>query len=136
VPATSEYAVDPLAHVHVSDIASKQVRMMRHDQTAGDALAKIAAGNLHHQGYPVVEGEKLIGVVTRTQLLAAEPEHHLASLIQREPLTITRRETARAAASRMAHADVGRIVVVDDKGRPIGIVTRSDLIAAFARARR
>ena len=136
VPATSEYDVDPLAHVHVSEIASRELRVMRHDVTAAEAIADLDQRGLRHQGYPVVEGDRLVGVVTRTMLLAATPTTRVDAMIDRVPVTARPRETARAAAIRMAHADVGRIVVVDDASRPVGIVTRSDLIAALARARR
>ena len=135
-PSTSEYDVDPLAHVQISEIASRELRVMRHDVTAAEAIVDLDQRGLRHQGYPVVEGERLVGVVTRTLLLAADPATRVHAMIDRPPVTARPRDTARTAASRMAHDDVGRIVVVDDLARPIGIVTRSDLIAALARARR
>ena len=44
-------------------------------------------------------------------------------------------ESCRTAAERMVQSDVGRIVVVapDATDRPIGIVTRSDLLKARSR---
>ena len=52
-------------------------------------------------------------------------------LIDREPVVVRPSDTARAAVTKMAEHDVGRVIVVQGDNIPIGIVTRSDIVAAF-----
>jgi CBS domain-containing protein len=55
-------------------------------------------------------------------------------LVMREPITAFAWESCRTAAERMAQNGIGRLVVVDDNdpGKPIGFLTRSDLLSARA----
>jgi predicted transcriptional regulator len=110
-------------------------RVLQAGARIADALSEIKSRSERHQAYPVVRGGRLIGVVTARELLAAEPTNHVEHVIARSPITVTPSETARTAAERMAKQDVGRLVVVDDGDptRAIGIVTRSDIVAAIAR---
>lgn len=57
-------------------------------------------------------------------------------LIAGEPITVFPWESCRAAAERMAAANVGRLPVVstDDAKKVIGIITRSDLLKPRARS--
>lgn len=58
------------------------------------------------------------------------------ALVQRlmtEPtITVSREETAAAVARRMLEADVKSVVVVDDEGRPEGILTSTDYLRMTA----
>jgi CBS domain-containing protein len=105
-----------------------------------------------HQGYPVVDGNgRLLGVVTRTNLLedwiasAVDGEKNpnrpaidsiiVYDLLHKEPITIFPEESCRRAAELMAQAGVGRLPVVspEDRGKVIGMITRSDLLRPRAR---
>ena len=132
VKVAGEYDVDPLAHVTVRTLATMDLRVLSADVRVADAIGSLA----RHQAYPVVRAGRLVGVVTARELLAADPERTVESLVTRAPVTVKPAESARAAAERMANEDVGRLVVVDElePGRAIGILTRSDLVAAFAKA--
>jgi H+/Cl- antiporter ClcA len=131
VRVAGEYDVDPLAHATVRSLASTDLRVVSADARVADATSSLA----RHQAYPVVRAGRLVGVVTARELLAADPERKVESLIARAPVTVKPAESARTAAERMANEDVGRLVVVDElePGRAIGILTRSDLVTAFAR---
>ncbi|HEY1554635.1 MAG TPA: chloride channel protein [Kofleriaceae bacterium] len=131
VRVAGEYDVDPLAHATVRSLASTDLRVVSADARVADATSSLA----RHQAYPVVRAGRLVGVVTARELLAADPERMVESLIARAPVTVKPAESARTAAERMANEDVGRLVVVDElePGRAIGILTRSDLVTAFAR---
>ncbi|HET9623663.1 MAG TPA: chloride channel protein [Kofleriaceae bacterium] len=131
VTVASEYDVDPLAHVVVASLASRALHALELAQTVGEALAEIARKGYRHQGYPVVQDGKLIGVVTSREMIAAEAATPLAELVSREPVTVHSHETARAAVMRMAEEEVGRLVVlIGDE--PVGMLTRSDVVRAFA----
>jgi H+/Cl- antiporter ClcA len=138
VKVAGEYDVDPLAQVAVGAIATKKVRMFDADTLVSEAIADLQSRIERHQAYPVVRAGELIGVVTARELLAATSTELVARVIARKPVTVLPDETARVAAERMAKEDVGRLVVVheDDPTRTVGILTRSDIVAAFGRTRR
>ncbi|MGH3442088.1 MAG: chloride channel protein [Nitriliruptorales bacterium] len=99
-----------------------------------------------HHGFPVVEdGDRLVGVVTLTDL--AEGQRRVASGVEplprfvadictRRPITVTPDDPVFRALRRMAALDVGRLPVVaaDDHGRFVGLLRRSDVVAAYQRA--
>jgi H+/Cl- antiporter ClcA/CBS domain-containing protein len=138
VRVAGEYDVDPLAQVAVGTIASRELRVLQAGTRVADALAEIRSRAERHQAYPVVQRDRLVGVITARELLAAEPTNHVEHLVARKPITVTPRVTARSAAERMAKEDVGRLILVDetDPTRAIGIVTRSDIVAAIAQSAR
>ncbi|HYC32453.1 MAG TPA: CBS domain-containing protein, partial [Gemmatimonadales bacterium] len=142
----TEYAADHLAQVLVRDAMSRAVVTLQGGDRVGDVLARLARpadaradgrGAWSHQGFPVVsvEGE-LIGVVTRRDLLAPGVASDLtvAALISRPPVVCFERSTLRDAADLMTVQQVGRLPVVAEgrSTRVVGIVTRSDLLAAHA----
>jgi CBS domain-containing protein len=73
-------------------------------------------------------------VVTRRELLAADAGAlSVAELVRRRPAVAFPENTLREAADHMVREGVGRLPVVDrESGRLVGIVSRSDLLAAHA----
>jgi len=134
VTVASEYDVDPLAHVSVAALATQKLHSLQLEQSVAEALAEIGRQGWLHQAYPLVAGTRVIGMVTARELLAADAATPLAELVKREPVVARPSETARAAVTRMAEEQVGRLVVVSDKddGVPLGMITRSDVVRAFA----
>jgi H+/Cl- antiporter ClcA len=135
----SEYAVDHLSHVIVRDVASREVVTLGGDETLATARGWLAsgAGGTTHQGFPVLDDAgRLIGVVTRRDLL--DPMHpgtrFVREIIRRAPVVVFEESTLRDAADQMVVAHVGRLPVVrrDETRRLVGIISRSDLLAAHA----
>ena len=98
-------------------------------------LASLPRGS--HQGFPVIDAAgTLVGVVTRRDLLEAaeQPGIAIGSLIRRPPVVVFEHNTMRDAADHMVTQHVGRLPVVsrEQPGKLVGIVTRSDLLAAHA----
>jgi CIC family chloride channel protein len=132
VQVAAEYDVDPLAHVAVGAIATRMLHTLAGELTVADAIAEINSHGYRHQGYPVVSGTRAIGLVTSRELLEGDPAAKVAEILEREPVCVRSSETARAAATKMAEHDVGRVIVVQGDDVPVGIVTRSDIVRAFA----
>ena len=132
VTVASEYDVDPLAHVSVASLASRALHSLQLTQSVADALAEVSRNGWRHQGYPVIQEGKLLGVVTTRELISADAASPIADLVTRDPVTVQESETARDAVTRMAEEEVGRLVVITRAGTPIGMLTRSDVVRAFA----
>jgi chloride channel protein, CIC family len=140
---TREYGIDPLESLLVAQIATTPAVTVPATLTLGELESRFfdLRDGRRHQGYPVVDArERLVGVVTRSELLDLPPREELgripvATLLGRDPVVAFDDETCRAAADRMATEGVGRLPVVR-RAAPhhvIGILTRSDLLKARTR---
>ena len=91
-----------------------------------------------HQGFPVVDAKgELAGVVTRRDLL--DPERpgaaRVRELIRRPVAVVFEDNSLREAADHMVREEIGRLPVVSRSAprKPIGMLTRSDLLPAHRR---
>jgi len=57
----------------------------------------------------------------------------IKNYIRRPPITIDRGATVEEAAALMAEKGVGSLAIVDEGGRPVGIITERDVVKAVAR---
>ena len=135
----TEYALDYLSRVRAADVGIRQVTTLKADMTVADARVWLDSGDKpsSHQGFPLVDGDDLlVGVVTRRDILTPtfEPHQRLAELVRRPPVVVFEHNTLRDAADLMVVEHVGRIPVVrrEEPRRVIGILSRSDLLAAHA----
>jgi CBS domain-containing protein len=62
--------------------------------------------------------------------VAADSELTVGALIKRAPLAVTESTSLRAITNIMVQEGVGRLPMLSDKGKVVGIITRSDLISA------
>ncbi|HVK72245.1 MAG TPA: chloride channel protein [Kofleriaceae bacterium] len=132
--APTEYVADHLAQVLIEDGARPVVTLAADDTVAATRDALADAGVRHH-GYPVVDRDgALVGVVTRHDLAAGAPEARVRALVTRPPVVVFPGASLRDVADLMVRAGVGRIPIVAPGAPPrlLGIVTRSDLLAAHA----
>ena len=136
----TEYAADHLAHVMVRDVATRDVVTLGVDDSLSAVREWIVsgAGDTTHQGFPVLDGiGLLVGVVTRRDLL--DPKHEgtqrVRDVLTRPPVVVFEDSTLRDAADQMVVERVGRLPVVRREATRelVGIVSRSDLLAAHAR---
>jgi len=135
VRVSSEYAADLLDQLWVKDSATPKPVTLPAEMTvqaARDWMGSGAAGS-DHQGYPVLERDgRVIGLLTRRDLLAATATEELRRLIQRPPVMVFTTSSLRQALDQMLTAGVGRLIVVEpgQPTRAVGILTRSDLLGA------
>jgi CIC family chloride channel protein len=133
----SEYATDPLDHFLARDIATRPAVTLGKCQgirQVQDWIMSGAPGSLH-QGFPVVdESGALVGVLTRRDLLSADPgRSDVGDLITQLPRFVYEDSTARQAADHMVVHDIGRLPVVNRIGKPVvvGMITRSDVFSCY-----
>jgi CBS-domain-containing membrane protein len=95
---------------------------------------------------PVLEAERLVGIVSSRDLLAASLSKHLAfdaserrtflrsvtvsEAMTRDPITIEPTATLREAAERMLQHRIGCLPVTRSDGSFVGLVTETDLVRA------
>jgi len=81
-------------------------------------------------GVPVVkEGtNKLVGILTRSDLIENPDEEQIALIMSRDIVAATLNEDVREVASKMLKNNIRRVPVVDD-GDLVGILTSFDLVA-------
>jgi CBS domain-containing protein len=136
-PVITEYSADYLARVLVQDRATTAVVTLPATRTVREVREWLRSPSAPtHQGFPVVGDDgRLLGVLTRRDLLNDEVDGNgtLRNLIHRPPVSVAGHHSLREAADLMVHTKVGRLPVVTEDGRVVGILSRSDVIAAHER---
>jgi H+/Cl- antiporter ClcA/CBS domain-containing protein len=134
-----EYSIDYLSRVTVGSVGVRDVVTLRGDASIPETRDWLETGSApaSHQGFPIVDADGLLlGVLTRRDILAASREQslRLVDVLQRPPVVVFEDNTLRDAADQMVVKHVGRLPVVrrEEPRRVIGIISRSDLLAAHA----
>jgi CBS domain-containing protein len=134
----------------VREAMTAEVVVFQADTPADVAVRRLERSQV--SGAPVVDQGRVVGVVTLRDLLvpvmAEGPvqttgpfhrhEHrlrsfHVRELMTGEPLTVRADAPLAEAVLSMDEAGVNRLPVVDVGGRPVGILTRDDVLRALAR---
>jgi CBS domain-containing protein len=97
---------------------------LRPNHTAAVALDMARQHGVHH--FPVCEHQVVIGMVCTCDLQEAPLDQQVGS-IMRPAVILPASRSATEAAMLMKAADVGSVLVTDERGGPCGIVTRADL---------
>lgn len=87
----------------------------------------------HHHGVPVVQDGHLVGIVTVTDVSAAEDtaEMTVGQIMTARPITATPTMPVSAALARMASLGVGRLPVLDEHGNLVGMFRRESVVRAY-----
>ncbi|HEU5007729.1 MAG TPA: chloride channel protein [Jatrophihabitantaceae bacterium] len=137
-----EYDVDPLEILFVGEVMESNVLTFESDLPADEALRSISDTDpanvaLRRQMlYPILgENDRLVGVVTRTQLETAAHtgcgSTAVGDLGISKPVVTHPDETLRVVATRMAGHEVDKMPVVarDGSGRIVGMISLTMLLA-------
>lgn len=122
-----DYAVDPFRRVRVGEIMTRTVSTLPVSATVGEARRRFSTGG--HGAYPVVDGEALVAILTRGDLLRLDADDRGPALehASRQVVTVTPDEPAQAALRVMVDESVEHVPVVDGEAL-VGICTRTDLL--------
>jgi CBS domain-containing protein len=159
---TRQRAAGPFpAHLAIADVMSLDVAQVRPDTPIEQIVTLLIDRAL--RSLPVVDDDgHVIGIITDGDLLArgalelsvdlqqalplaeraaqvatlAGRPHRAADLMTRDPVTLAARTPLAQAAAAMADRDLKRLPVVDEQGRLVGMVSRSDLLATVAEGQR
>jgi acetoin utilization protein AcuB len=125
----------------VKDVMTRDVATLTPEQTLRDAINLLRSKRIRH--LPVVEGQKLVGIVTDRDVKRAAPSVltgvgneafdnslltiKVAQVMTREPITVLDRASLKSAVEIFINTKVGALPVVDD-GRLVGILADSDIL--------
>ena len=86
-------------------------------------------------GLPVIENDQMVGVISRRDFVKLKKKKQwqapVKAFMSREIKTISPERSPIEAAKTMIKYDIGRLPVVDENNKVIGIVTRSDAMMYF-----
>jgi CIC family chloride channel protein len=103
-----------------------------------DALLRLVSST-HHLAFPVIDGADLVGVISvrdvRRALLDPGVDRTLtARTFAREAPVLRPDDDLGSAVQRLPEEETGDAVVVDEEGRPLGVLTREGALQAWRRA--
>lgn len=120
------------ASVQISDLMSFPVHTVT-AATRMEEVAKILRAK-GVTGLPVVDKEKIVGMISRRDFRKMRKESQIASPVKaymsNEVLSIAPSQSPMQAVQLMVQHDIGRLPVVEDS-RLIGIITRSDVMRYY-----
>jgi IMP dehydrogenase len=115
-----------MKNAKVKDYMSESVITVRPDQKIKDVLKIMWETN--HDGFPVVEGGNLVGIITSRDILRGLGATWVEEVMSREVM-VTFPETNLVDAARVLfRKGFSRLPVVDDERKLVGIITNTDVI--------
>jgi H+/Cl- antiporter ClcA len=134
-----EYSIDPFETTRVKDVMVTKVDTLPSTMQIDDVVGFYTSNVHRHKSYPVIdERGHCIGMVSRADVFRwstqSDHDNTLAEAIgDREMLHGWTDELVGTLADRMAHADVGRVPIMDEHRKLVGLIARKDLLHARAR---
>ena len=124
----------PSNSVTVADLMSRGAQTLDPTVALETVVRKMRL--IGHEGYPVVENGRVVGLLTRRDADRAV-EHGLGHLLVRDvmlsgEITLRPTDSVSLLERRIVASGWGQIPVVADDGAMIGIITRTDLIRYWA----
>ena len=89
--------------------------------------------------FPVLQGSKLVGLVTAASVYAVRPDHDLHTLaiaadFMQAPVVVREGDDLRGAADAMVSTGVKQVPVIDSEARIIGFLEEADVARAYVAA--
>lgn len=122
--------------LRVGDVMSKNLITIDPDKTVGEAAEILYRHDI--RALPVVRNGEIMGIILSKDilhLLAKQKEKEkVGNVARKEYFTVFEESDVTEAMVKMIKHKTGRLIVTDRDGRPVGIVTRTDLLSKFAEA--
>lgn len=120
--------------MHVKEFMTPNPITVTPDRRADEILEMMR--NLNFRQCPVVDGGKLVGIVTDRDIraaLAGDGDIKVGDIMARNPVTILDYASVEGAAEIIRSGKFNALPVVSNKGELVGILTVTDLLDAFVR---
>lgn len=128
----------------VAEFMTREVRTIGPDAPLSEAAATLRAERI--DALPVLDGDKLIGIVTTTDVLTERGRSlrrsspagmmRAADIMRRRVLAVHPGDSLQSAIQKLLDADVRHLPVVDEDFRVVGIVSDRDVRTAVGDPRR
>ena len=115
-----------LSGIRVRDLMTRDVVSVEPDMPVAQLIKLMFFKK--HLGYPVLDGEQLVGMVKLQHARGLDDEATVGEIMSKEVNTITEDKDALEAFKRINQNDLGRLVVVDEAGRMTGLLSKTDLV--------
>ncbi len=125
----------------IKDWMTRDVQTITPDTTVPEAHRLMTQNNIRR--LPVLDGGRLVGIVTRGDVRGAEASDatslsiwelnyllsrlEISEVMTKKPITVSPESTIRAAAQTMLDNKISGLPVVGDEGKVVGIITESDI---------
>jgi CBS domain-containing protein len=126
------------ARTTLAEVMTRSPLTIQAGETLAHAYDAMKEHGLRH--LPVLDGQRLVGVVSLRDLYVveavapeSEPPQHVAQAMEREIYTVAPGDRVRDVARTMGEHKYGCAVVVD-VGRVVGVFTSTDALALLSRA--
>jgi chloride channel protein, CIC family len=135
ITLTQEVSVEGiLTKITARDVMQQRVETLDAEMTIDEAMQ--AFSRSHHRGFPVVENNKLVGIVTQSDLLKSrerslDKNAALREIMTASPMTVTPIHNLSNVLYLLDRYQISRLPVVEGR-KLIGIITRADIIRAEA----
>ena len=117
----------------IVDIASKNVIFLNVNNNLKEASEILSNNSI--DGAPVIEDDEVVGMFTVTDIVnaIANDKHDLTigDLMSKDVVTVSKDIKIANAIDIMFKKELGRLIVTEDNGDVLGIVTRTDLIESI-----
>jgi len=114
--------------MQVSSWMSSPVHTVRPRTTAADAVALLRGHGIRH--LPVMEGDRVVGVVTDRDLRGADPGTRVDAIMSHPVVVVSPRTAMDKAARLLFDRRIGCLPVIEE-GKLVGILTQTDAVAAL-----
>ena len=133
--------VDALAGVFIRDVPMDATPYTSFAPGSSlDELVRVLSEGSRQEVFPVVDGQRLVGVITLEDLMSVASEEHLegvanAADVMRPPFAMRQDEDLRSAFETMLAQGVRELPAVDDEDRIVGFVDEKSIAHAYLAAR-
>jgi len=117
-----------VATMQVSTWMSRPVHTVTPATLAADAVALLHRYRIRH--LPVMEGDRVAGVVTDRDLRGVAPDTPVAAIMSRPVVVVSPRTAIDKAARLLFDRRIGCLPVIEE-GKLVGILTQTDAVAAL-----
>lgn len=114
-----------LGRVKVEDVMSRDVLSLSPTTKVSEVIEVLLKHK--HLGYPVMEDDRLVGIVTLKDIMGADPDDMVEKVMSKDVVTIEPHKSVFEAFKIMSERGIGRLPVVEN-GKVVGIISRSDIM--------